>query len=150
MKIAPPKIIKKSNLHTEGFQQIHFDPTWDVVKIDKHRYYNHVKGQGLKACDFIAYHRDWGLVLIELKDYSKTDKLPSDLQLLLNRKYEDTLRLIQAIHGMLMRKWHIRFFASKAIFFRFLPSSVTKWICYNRAIESGKVLVLNDVVLPNQ
>lgn len=142
--------MKSSKTYFEGFQQIIFDAGWDIVKIDQHRYYNHVKGQGLKACDFIAYHRDWGLVLIELKDYSKTDELPTDLPLLLSRKYEDTLRLIRAIHVMLMRKWYIRFFASKAMLFKLLPNSVSKWIYYNRAIESGEVLLLNDVVLPNK
>lgn len=94
--------------YIEGFQEIVFPDEWDTIKLDDHPYYRKISGRGLKSVDFMAIHEDWGLMLIEIKDYSHRGIPPDDIQDILDEKYHDSIRLIRAVHRYISKNWYYK------------------------------------------
>ena len=89
----------------EGGIEVTFDEEWTVVKLDQHRYYKSVSGQGVSGVDFMAVHPIFGLVLIEMKNYTNGQgSIPKDLDIVMIKKKLDTIRLINIINAYYQRQ----------------------------------------------
>ena len=132
------------NIFTESDQSVVFPANWWVIALDKHRYYQRVSGQGLKAVDFLAIDDDFGLVMIELKNY-RGEPVPADLSATLEQKCLDTERLIRIVNKYLDRKLYYR------IFYKWLHWHYVcdrEWVFWERAadcIRQHRVLRLCDI-----
>lgn len=117
------------------------DRQWQVVQYDKHRYYRHLSGHGLKGADFIGIWRDEYLVIVEVKNYQvnpgkKGIEILNTSEIVehLHRKLGDTVKGIIAAQGFLQRKRLIKFLAylrSSKFFGPFIPAG--KWTFWLRA-----------------
>ncbi|MCB0638299.1 MAG: hypothetical protein KDC54_16835 [Lewinella sp.] len=106
----------------ESGLEFSFPAHWAVRRYDHHTYYRGLSGLGLKGMDFLAIERDAGvrgkLYCLEIKNYLTrhsedgvfvaTPKPPAQLARTVERKYEDTLRVLAAIHGYFRRRWFYR------------------------------------------
>lgn len=136
--------IRMTNIFTESGQKINFPSDWWVVKLDEHRYYQRLSGQGLKAVDFLALHEDYGLILIELKNY-RGATIPSGLTETMEEKCTDTARIISVINRYLMRKLFYRIFFLRLKWYRVCDREWTFWAQAQECLDKDRVLRLLDV-----
>lgn len=132
--------------YTEGNQLISFPESWQILRLDQHRYYIRISGKGLKAVDFIAIDEQFGLVLIEIKDYS-TAALPKepDLKQIAEQKRTDSIKVIQIIYQALYRQWFFRWIFLRFGWHRLCPEEWKIWAKAKECIDSGKHLFLMDI-----
>lgn len=130
----------------EGQQEVCFPNDWQCIKLDEHRYYKRISGQGIKCVDFLALHPSWGLYLIELKNYPKNTSLPTEEkhQSTLLIKKEGSIKLIKTVNAALRRQWFYRIFFLKLKILRFCPDEWLTWYQAEQFIKVNKVLVLGD------
>ena len=135
-----------ANIYIESEQTIIFDDSWKVIAIDKHKYYRRLSGRNMKCVDFIAISNDWGLVMIELKNYhGKTP--PKNLSIIAKKKCRDTETLIRVVNKYLSRQWYYRIFFKKLKWRRICNKEWALWSDALEYIDNGKVLRLLDVQL---
>lgn len=131
--------------YIEGTQKVTFPLDWEVIKLDAHPYYKKVSGHNLKSMDFMAIHEDWGLVLIELKDYIRGSKPPDDLDDVIEKKAADSVRLIRAVQRHLDKQWYYK------LFFKWLkwkwayPGEWDIWLKANVCIDEGRIIKIADI-----
>lgn len=133
-----------TKIFTESDQTVSFPSDWWVIKLDEHRYYRRLSGQGLKAVDFLALHDDFGLMLIELKNYHGRP-VPADLGLTMEEKSADTARLIHIVNRYLQRKLYYRIFFSWLKWYRICDREWIFWYKAQQQIEKGNTVKLLDV-----
>jgi hypothetical protein len=99
----------KKQIFIEREVKVIFDEGWSVIKLDEHRYYKRLSGLGFSGVDFLAVHPDFGLALIELKNYTegKASK-PNDLDQKMIAKKNDAVRLINIIYKYFQRQLYFR------------------------------------------
>ena len=123
------------NSFIENKQIIQFGEDWGIIKLDEHRYYKRISGMGVKCVDFMALHADWGLFLIEIKDYTIYDdsELPSKemLQNILASKKSGSIRLIKIVNQALQRKWYYRWIFQRLKWYKYCPR---EWIVWDNAL----------------
>ena len=120
---------------TESSLQLSFDPeAWEVIAYDRHRYYNTLKGAGLRGVDFLGIWREDTLVLLEVKNFRVRPAEQSEeaIRLLLEKpdllveamaeKRQDTLRGLDGIEGYWRRKWWYRLLESR------LKNGKSRWL----------------------
>ncbi len=91
-------------MREESGLQFSFSPQWEVIRWDRHTYYQGLSSSGLKGVDFIGYRRGGGAFLMEVKNYrSMEPPPPSGLAREFFRKGQDTLRGLTAILDFLQR-----------------------------------------------
>lgn len=131
--------------HDERGIRILFDEEWQVVKLDEHRFYSRLSGRGFKGVDFVALHKDYGVALIEFKNYADPPvAVPSDLDLVMIEKQEDTIRLIKIINKYYWRKWHIRL--AVRYDWKWMMSNESKlWLSLHDQISSGNYFFIGVV-----
>jgi len=117
-----------------------------VLAVDKHQYYKRVSGQGLKCVDFLALDEQFGLVMIELKNYNG-HPIPSDLREIFAAKVKDTKQLIRVINKYLGRQWYYKLLFKKLKWHRICPSEWKYWEKCEQLINDGKVICLLDTQL---
>lgn len=140
--------MNKRNIYIEGSQEIIFSSDWTVIKVDEHPYYRSVSGRGLKSVDFFALHPEWGLALIELKDYSSNGKISNttdELHKALIKKEEDSIRLIRIIYKMYNRKWYYRLLLSVKGFQWLIPKRTRVWVNAWNMVQAGRYFYLADI-----
>lgn len=91
----------------EGDCSIIFDGDWDVIKLDAHKYYISISGQGIKCCDFMAVHPYLGVAFIEIKNYTKTT-VPNDINDILQAKKTGSLRLVSVVNQYFKRQIYFK------------------------------------------
>lgn len=131
---------------TEGQQQVIFPSGWQCIKLDNHRYYKRISGKGIKCVDFLAVDPNWGLYLIELKDYPKEAQIPSidsNHNTLLAKK-AGSIKLIQTVNAALKRQWYYRVIYLKLKIYRLCPAEWHTWHLAEQCIEDNRFLVLGD------
>lgn len=139
--------IDKINIQREGNQSIAFPSSWGVIKLDGHKYYRRISGLGIKAVDYIAVDAEWGLYLIELKDYSRhnTHLDPIALNLQLAQKKEGSIKVIKVINEALKRQLYYRIIFIRCKWYRLCPD---EWLILYHAqkmIAQNKVYMLADI-----
>jgi hypothetical protein len=88
----------------ESGLQFSFSPAWEVIRWDRHTYYQGLSSSGLKGVDFIAYRRKGGVFLMEVKNYrGQKPPPPSGLAREFLRKGQDTVRGLAAVLNFLQR-----------------------------------------------
>jgi hypothetical protein len=106
---------------SESSLQLTFDPeAWEVIAYDRHRYYNTLKGAGLRGVDFLGIWREDTLVLLEIKNFRVRPAGQSEaaIRILLEQpdllieamaeKRRDTLKGLEGIEGYWRRRWWYR------------------------------------------
>ncbi len=94
---------------TERDVEVIFDGEWDVIKLDKHKYYKRVSGLGISGVDFMAVHPEFGIALVEMKNYTKgKSSISVDLDIKMKAKRDDSLRLINVVHKYFQRQLYFR------------------------------------------
>ena len=122
-----------------------FDEDWTVVKFDEHRYYKSVSGHGIRGVDFMAVHKDWGVVLIEMKNYPKgKESIPDDLNDVMNVKKEGSVRLISIINAYYNRQWYFRLVTWLG-WHRLYAKEWKTWIHAHRHVQRGNYFFLGIV-----
>lgn len=122
-----------------------FDKDWLVIKLDEHRYYKRLSGKGVRAVDFLAVHSEFGLVMIEMKNYLKgKTSIPSDIDLVMLNKKKDTLRLISIINMYFKRQWYFRLITFIGIE-RLYPKDWLIWIYAKKHMDRGNYFFLGVV-----
>lgn len=133
------------NQFVERGLNVHFTDDWQVVKLDEHRYYKTLSGRGFKGVDFLAFHKQEGLYLIELKNYSDTNSdIPENLIDVMVEKQEDTLLLLTIINKYYCRQWSYRLIH----FLGWRKLYKVEWLLWTdmyAAIESGRYTFLGVV-----
>ncbi|MEM9546595.1 MAG: hypothetical protein AAGA77_11520 [Bacteroidota bacterium] len=125
--------------------EVSFDNEWKVIKLDEHRYYKRVSGMGISGVDFMAVHPQFGLVLIELKNYEKgRESISSKLDTKMIAKKEDTLRLIDVVYKYYRRQFYFRlltFIGWKYLY----PKEWEIWLIAKRHMDSGNYFFLGTI-----
>lgn len=131
---------------TEGQQQVTFPSGWQCIKLDDHRYYKRISGKGIKCVDFLAIDPNWGLYLIELKNYPKLAKIPSvksSHSTLLNKK-AGSIKLIRTVNAAFKRQWYYRVVFLKLKIYRLCPAEWHIWHLAEQYIDQNRLVVLGD------
>ena len=122
-----------------------FDTDWEVIKLDEHRYYKSLSGQGLKAVDFIAVHMEMGIAFIELKNYQQgKDSIPVELDKVMKEKRDDSIRIITVINKYYQRQWYFKLLSWigwSALF----PKEWKTWIDAQKHVDRGNYFFLGIV-----
>ena len=122
-----------------------FDDEWDVIKLDEHRYYRRVSGMGFNGVDFLAVHPDFGLVLIEMKNYEKgAASISKELDVKMMRKREDTLRLINIVIKYYQRQTYFRVLNALRLTY-FFPQEWKIWLQAKRHMDNGNCFFLGTI-----
>lgn len=133
----------------EGFQQLRVPPSWQVIKLDEHRYYRQVCGKyNLKSMDYLLLDPEWGLYLVEIKDYDDinlTREKKEELAVTLNQKAEDTKLLVRSVAHMHMRKAYYRWLWRVSYLRGLLPTRSRVWLQAAEMIKEGRYTILYDV-----
>lgn len=129
--------------YTESNLTFTFPPPWQVIAFDKHRFYQYVNGHGLRGVDFIGVHPDFGCFLMEVKNYRLQfgDQLPALVKSYLSNpallapvleaKFRDSLRLLDAVKVYLERKWWYKLSVKSKWFRRIFVSAETRfWVTF--------------------
>jgi len=106
---------------TESALSFTFAPEyWELIAYDRHKYYNAVKGAGLRGVDFLGIWKEDKLVLLEIKNFQLREAAqsgPAILELLENpdllfdamiEKKQDSLLALDGIEAYLRRRWLYR------------------------------------------
>ena len=135
----------KSTQFTERDVNVLFDVDWRVIKLDEHRYYKRLSGQGIRGVDFMSVHPIFGLVLIELKSYTNGENsIPEGLDGVMLEKQKDTLRLIRIINSYYQRQFYFRLL--KKMNWNYLyPDEWKIWIQADEHIKNGNFFFLGIV-----
>ena len=137
------KSTKNRNVFKEGRQIVKFGQHCKVIKLDNHRYYRYVSGRGFKGVDFLVMDANL-IFLIELKDYRNgTHPSQNDIAAIFYEKCEDTLRLIEIIHKVLMRRWLIRFAIRYQLTY-LISSESSFWLKASELALEGRVVLLGN------
>lgn len=139
--------MSKKHSYEESGYQIIFDEDWQVIQLDESWFYKTVSGKGYKSMDFLAYHKDWGIALIELKNYTRYKAKPTknEIEDIVLLKAEDSLHLIEIISKFYSRKKTFRLATRYRWIFKFLPS---EWLFWRNIIDTYKekrVIILGDI-----
>src|SRR6056297_2385795 len=122
---------KQDNQFHESDLRITFSEKWKVIAFDKHRYYQSVNGRGFLGVDFIGVHPEYGVFLMEIKNYRLRfgDELhdqvkayiddPTLLASVLIPKFEDSIRLLDVVYIYLSRKWWFKMAVTYSLFYRY-------------------------------
>jgi hypothetical protein len=129
-----------------------FPPPWQVVAFDKHRFYQYVNGHGLRGVDFIGVHPEFGCFLMEVKNYRLRfgDDLPAQVKSYLHNpallapvleaKFHDSLRLLDAVKIYLERKWWYRLGRKQSWFRKLFVSKESRfWMDFYSSYEEKPV-----------
>lgn len=133
--MSPPLL----NSYIESGNEYFFDSSWTVIRFDTHRYYKRLSGLGLKGVDFIAYHPDFGIALIECKSYQTA--IPPSLDQALRSKRDNTITVISTIHAYYQRQWSYRLLTRLRLHRR-LSQEVRLWTEIHRCISEGRYFFL--------
>jgi hypothetical protein len=119
----------------ESSLTFHFDPRqWALRKWDEHRYYEGLRGQGLKAVDFVGIWNGEYLLLGEVKNFPRHSRtrLPEAEALgeALALKIQDTFMAIDVVGRYFQRSWRYRAFGPWA---RRLPAQRWEWAFWHHA-----------------
>lgn len=138
----------RHNQSQEGEQALQFGQGWRVLKVDEHPYYRYISGQGLKAVDYMALHPDWGLYLIELKDYRQplTDEQRAALEVVLMAKVNDTKTLIRSVVSRYRKTWRYRYLIPRRHLHWIIPARSRIWIDAYDLIVQNRCVGLSDIV----
>lgn len=130
----------------EGHQLISFPNEWMIIKLDGHKYYKRISGLGVKAVDFIALDPDWGLYLIELKDYPTTATIPNYEAHgeMLNSKLKGSIRVIRTVNAALRRQWYYRLIFLRLGIHRWCPNEWRIWKLAEECIENERFVIIGD------
>ena len=136
--------INKQTFNERGVEAT-FDEDWTVIKLDEHRYYRRISGRGISGVDFIAVHQEFGLALIELKNYEKGSmSIPENIDDKMIDKKNDTIRLVHIIHKYYRRQAYFRILTW--IGWEYLyPSEWKIWIQAKRHIDSKNYFFLGII-----
>lgn len=140
------KKTKSQNIRfTEREVEVLFDNEWTVIKLDEHRYYRRLSGQGIRGVDFMSVHPIFGLVLIELKNYTDgADSIPEGLHKVMEAKQHDTLRLIRIINAYYQRQLYFRLL--KMLNWDYLyPKEWKIWMQAKAHLERGNYFFLGII-----
>jgi len=130
----------------EGRQQVSFPYNWWVIKLDGHRYYKHISGMGIKCVDYLAIDPEWGLYLLELKDYPSKATIPSTDQHehMLQLKLKGSLKLIKTVNAALRRQWYYRLIFLRLGIYRWCPQEWQTWKLAQDFVIEKKYLIIGD------
>lgn len=93
---------------------------WELIAYDRHRYYNALKGAGLRGVDFLGIWKEETLVLLEIKSFRLREAAQSGpaIRALLEQpdllfqamveKKTDSLRGLEGIEAFLRKRWLYR------------------------------------------
>lgn len=130
----------------EGQQSVGFPSSWYGIKLDEHRYYKRISGHGIKCVDYLIIDPDWGLYLIELKDYPKGVKVPLPKQhhTTLLAKREGSIKLIKAVNKAFRRQWYFRMVFLKLKLYSLCPSEWLIWHHAEECLIENRITVIGD------
>jgi len=130
----------------EGQQRISFPQTWQIIKLDEHKYYKRISGLGVKAVDFLAIDPDWGLYLIELKDYPAPAHIPTPeaQDKMLAEKLNGSIKLIKTANAALRRQWYYRYIFIKLKIYRWCPIEWQIWQKAEQYLKEGRYAIIGD------
>jgi hypothetical protein len=135
----------RKKIFREREVEVIFDDEWTVIKLDEHRYYRRISGQGIKGVDFLAVHENFGLVLIEMKNYKYgIESIPEDVDDRMIEKRKGTLRLINIIHHYYQRQIYFRLLTSlgwRCLF----PKEWSLWIQAKRHLDAQNFFFLGII-----
>lgn len=100
---------------------------------------------GLSAVDFLAVHEEFGLVLIEMKNYTQgMDTIDPELYETMESKREGSLRLINIVFKYYQRQWYfglLTFFGWEYLY----PKEWLVWIQAKGHLDSGNYFFLGNI-----
>ena len=133
-------------IFNESNSIIRFHESNTVIKFDNHKFYKYLSGQGLKGVDFLVIDDDYGLFLIELKNFQDKATQPGKEYLSQNfyQKCEDSLRLIEIIYKVYQRKWWVKLLVNKLKMTFLLTEDDKAWIEAYHLYRKGKVILLGN------
>ncbi|MDF1694414.1 MAG: hypothetical protein P1U56_01190 [Saprospiraceae bacterium] len=136
---------KKKNKFIEREVEVNFDDEWKVIKLDEHRYYKRVSGYGVSGVDFLAIHPIFGVVLIEMKNYTKgKSSIPNKIDHVMSNKQNDTIRLINIIYKYYQRQRYFRVLQWLNLDYLY-PEEWKIWIQAKKHIDNNNYFFLGVV-----
>lgn len=133
----------------EGQQYVQFPSSWQCIKLDEHRYYKRISGRGIKCVDYLAIDPNWGLYLIELKDYPQKAKVPfkEEHQTTLLAKKAGSIKLIKTVNAALRRQWYYRLIFLRLKIYRICPDEWQVWYMAEKCIDERRLVVVGDFAI---
>lgn len=131
----------------ESGYHIQFEQDWQVLKLDESRFYTYLSGRNFKCVDFLAMHQDFGMFLIELKNYVDPKNIPThdEIEDIILFKSEDSLHLIEIVEKYFSRKALYRWANKYPMLFKVLPREWKFWYEVNRYYKDERVTILGDI-----
>lgn len=125
--------------------EVVFDQDWTVIKLDEHRYYKRISGHGISGVDFLAIHPEFGLALIEMKNYLKgKGSIPENIDSKMIAKKEDTIRLINVVYKYYQRQLYFKILIF--IGWEYLyPKDWRVWLSAKKHVDNGNYSFLGVV-----
>jgi len=130
---------------TEREVKVMFDHEWSVIKLDEHKYYQRVSGYGLRGVDFMAVHEDFGVVFIEMKNYTEGKlSIPQNVEDLMQTKRDDSVRLVRIVYAYFERQWYFRIMRSLGLS-HFFPKDWKLWVQAKKHLDQKRYFFLGVV-----
>lgn len=125
--------------------EVVFDDEWLVIKLDEHKYYKRVSGYGLRGVDFMALHVDFGVVFVEMKNYTEgKSSIPFHLEGTMRSKRDDSVRLVRIVCAYFERQWYFRMLKVLGLSVLF-PEDWKIWIQAKKHLDQGRYFFLGIV-----